>query len=121
MSFDLTTEYPRWRLAPGRRANPSLASTSPVSASFDLEDADVAALSDHLPVPPPVRHIRQIRCRCLRTNTRAFELRYGAAQVGLTSFPGVLPVLGDRGPRRARCNCTEERSKQLEAVLAGCW
>jgi energy-coupling factor transporter ATP-binding protein EcfA2 len=75
VSFALTTEYPRWRLAPDRRANPSLASTYPVSASFDLEDADVAALSDQLPVPPPPG----TRCTAWRNYDNTFHVALGAA------------------------------------------
>jgi energy-coupling factor transporter ATP-binding protein EcfA2 len=53
VKFDLTTEYPRWRLAPDRRKNSQLGDTRPVSAVFELTAPDVAALSDALPAPPP--------------------------------------------------------------------
>ncbi len=43
-TFDLTTEYPRWRLAPDRKKNPELAGTEPVTAEFSLSGADRAAL-----------------------------------------------------------------------------
>lgn len=43
-TFDLTTEYPRWRLAADRRTNPSLSATDPISAEFSLDEADRAAL-----------------------------------------------------------------------------
>ena len=43
-AFDLTIEYPRWRLAPDRRDNPELARTEPVVAEFSLSDDDRAAL-----------------------------------------------------------------------------
>jgi energy-coupling factor transporter ATP-binding protein EcfA2 len=42
--FDLTIEYPRWRLAPDRRKDPDLGRTCPVSAIFELDDADRAAV-----------------------------------------------------------------------------
>jgi len=43
-TFDLTTEYPRWRLASDRKTNPDLTSTEPVEAEFTLTDSDRAAL-----------------------------------------------------------------------------
>ncbi len=42
--FDLTIEYPRWRLALDRKRNPDLASTEPVVAEFSLNDDDRAVL-----------------------------------------------------------------------------
>lgn len=35
-TFDLTTEYPRWRLARDRRRDPDLAATEPIEAEFSL-------------------------------------------------------------------------------------
>ena len=55
VSFDLTTEYPRWRLSRDRKANASLVhNTVPVRAWFELDAEDIAAVSEHLPVAPPV-------------------------------------------------------------------
>jgi energy-coupling factor transporter ATP-binding protein EcfA2 len=39
VTFDLTTEYPRWRLARDRRNNRDLAATEPIQAEFSI-DAD---------------------------------------------------------------------------------
>jgi energy-coupling factor transporter ATP-binding protein EcfA2 len=50
--FNLTTEYPRWRLAPDRRKS-DLTKVRPVVAEFELEPTDVSALEDLLPAPPP--------------------------------------------------------------------
>ncbi len=44
--FDLTTEYPRWRLARDRKADANLADTRPITAEFVLEDADIQALTE---------------------------------------------------------------------------
>lgn len=44
LRFNLTTEYPRWRLARDRRQNPNLANTQPVTADFSLEEADLAKI-----------------------------------------------------------------------------
>lgn len=52
-AFDLTTEYPRWRLAADRRANSSLSGTDPITAEFSLSDADRAALADTYEVNIP--------------------------------------------------------------------
>jgi energy-coupling factor transporter ATP-binding protein EcfA2 len=53
LKFDLTIEYPRWRLSRDRRANPELSKTRPVVAYFELEASDIAALAPSLPIPPP--------------------------------------------------------------------
>lgn len=42
-TFELVTEYPRWRLARDRRENPNLAKTIPVKAEFELDPDDLAA------------------------------------------------------------------------------
>lgn len=44
--FDLTTEYPRWRLSPDRRKNPDITDTTPVLAEFSLSELDRAALGE---------------------------------------------------------------------------
>jgi len=49
--FDLTTEYPRWRLAADRRKDPQLALTPPITAEFTLDDDDRAALAEAYGVP----------------------------------------------------------------------
>ncbi len=52
-SFDLTTEYPRWRLAMDRRKNTNLSTTRPVSAEFALDDDDRLALQEDYGVVIP--------------------------------------------------------------------
>jgi hypothetical protein len=47
-AFHLTTEYPRWRLAPDRRTNSRLGDTTPVSATFALDEADRVAVGTAL-------------------------------------------------------------------------
>ncbi len=61
--FDLTTEYPRWRLAADRRKNDALDQTRPIAAEFCLDDADRAALEDEYGVPIPNATI----CRATRS------------------------------------------------------
>lgn len=52
--FDLTTEYPRWRLARDRRSETTpVNEVCPVTAEFTLEDADRADLADLYEVPIP--------------------------------------------------------------------
>lgn len=53
VKFNLTTEYPRWRLARDRRQNNDLGSTRPITAEFALDDPDIAALRGILGVSPP--------------------------------------------------------------------
>lgn len=61
--FDLTTEYPRWRLAADRRKRSNLDQTRPISAEFSLDDADRAALENVYGVPIPDAAI----CRATRS------------------------------------------------------
>ena len=51
--FDLTTEYPRWRLAPDRRKNPALGKTRPIVAEFSLSENDRVALSEMFEIRVP--------------------------------------------------------------------
>jgi len=50
-TFDLVTEYPRWRLARDRRSDPNIENTYPVKAEFAVEQADIDALAETLPAP----------------------------------------------------------------------
>jgi predicted ATP-dependent endonuclease of OLD family len=45
VEFDLTTEYPRWRLARDRKTDPDLAGTTLIEATFELSDEDRSALA----------------------------------------------------------------------------
>ena len=60
--FDLTTEYPRWRLARDRRQE-DLGRFRPVEAVFTLTDYDHEACSRFLPVRPPAGTI----CTCAKS------------------------------------------------------
>lgn len=61
--FDLTTEYPRWRLAADRRTNPEISDTVPISAEFSLDDADLATLEKIYGVTIPASSV----CHASRT------------------------------------------------------
>ncbi|MBV8194925.1 MAG: AAA family ATPase [Candidatus Dormibacteraeota bacterium] len=50
--FDLTTEYPRWRLSRDRRQE-DLGKFKPVEAVFELDDRDYDAMARFLPARPP--------------------------------------------------------------------
>jgi predicted ATP-dependent endonuclease of OLD family len=52
--FNLTTEYPRWRLSRDKKADPALEkSTRPIEAWFSLDDADLAAFKTAFSVTLP--------------------------------------------------------------------
>jgi hypothetical protein len=53
LEFDLTTDYPRWRLSRDRRQDDEIGATLPVEVEFALEADDVAALEGVLPAPVP--------------------------------------------------------------------
>lgn len=50
--FNLTTEYPRWRLARDRKSS-DLGSLCPVEVEFELEESDIKAFAEFLPAAPP--------------------------------------------------------------------
>ncbi len=62
-TFDLTTEYPRWRLARDRRKDPDLAATEPIQAEFSLgaDERDEFSKVFGLNLPEATR------CRATRT------------------------------------------------------
>ncbi|WP_217423970.1 AAA family ATPase [Agromyces sp. Marseille-P2726] len=51
-TFDVITEYPRWRLIADQRKD-DLEKVRPVVAEFAVEDADIDALREALPAPLP--------------------------------------------------------------------
>jgi predicted ATP-dependent endonuclease of OLD family len=51
--FDLTTEYPRWRLAKDRRADPNLKHVRPVMAEFVLTDDELTKLQEIFDIEIP--------------------------------------------------------------------
>lgn len=53
LKFDLTTEYPRWRLARDRRQDENIDRVCPVEAEFSLEEGDLTALRDIIDVSLP--------------------------------------------------------------------
>ncbi len=66
-SFNLTIEYPRWRLARDRRTT-NLSDVRPVEAEFELEEADIKALADVLPAQPPMGTI----CKAARSYSNKY-------------------------------------------------
>lgn len=72
--FDLTIEYPRWRLAPDRRGDPQLGRTCPVSAVFALTDSDRAAIGEAAGVALPAG----TRCRASRSYDNILYLNLDA-------------------------------------------
>lgn len=57
--FDVTTEYPRWRLAPDRRKE-DLGAVQPVLAWFSLEDGELSGV-EGLPSVPGTAHLLAAR------------------------------------------------------------
>lgn len=71
--FDVTTEYPRWRLARDRRQE-DLEDIEPVVAEFILDEDDIAAVAGHLPVAPPEGTV----CFASRTYGNVLRIRLRA-------------------------------------------
>jgi predicted ATP-dependent endonuclease of OLD family len=61
--FDLTTEYPRWRLARDRRADPELNDTHPIEAEFSLSEEELTELESALEIKLPV----ETTCHAVRS------------------------------------------------------
>lgn len=74
-TFDITTEYPRWRLARDRRANADLETTVPIAAEFTLDDADRAALEEVYGATIPAEAI----CRVTRNYANSPSVSLSAA------------------------------------------
>lgn len=72
--FDLVTEYPRWRLARDRRENPDVDKTVPVSATFEMEQADLDAISAVVGIELP----ESIRAVAYRTYANQFGVYFQA-------------------------------------------
>jgi energy-coupling factor transporter ATP-binding protein EcfA2 len=115
--FDLTTEYPRWRLARDRRAE-DLSKVQPISAEFELEPADSNALDGLLPAIPPAGAI----CRVARTYGNKFLVRLdcdlktvikaAAADVSLSKED--LPELLECDSIDAAQASAKEKAKELK-------
>jgi hypothetical protein len=69
LKFNLTTEYPRWRLARDRRQDQAIASIHPIEAEFALDDSDLTAMAGIFGVTLPPSTI----CRAWRT----YDNRHG--------------------------------------------
>lgn len=78
IEFDLTTEYPRWRLAPDRRKNAKLDRTQPIVAEFSLTNEDREALGELFELQLPYGSV----CRAARkyTNEKTVWLRCSLEQ-----------------------------------------
>ncbi len=79
LKFNLTQEYPRWRLARDRRADEALSKLRPVVAEFALEDDDLAGFEEVFGVRPP-----------LATKVGAARTYDNGSQVWLTCAPKEL-------------------------------
>lgn len=77
--FDLTTEYPRWRVVKDGREQ-ELSALCPAVATFRLEEADLEACSNFLPARPPAN----TECTLRKTYANRSHLSISAP------FPDVL-------------------------------
>lgn len=75
--FNITTEYPRWRLARDRRTQ-ELDSLQPVEAEFELDEVDIKELAGLLPAAPPVGTI----CKAARSYANQYYV-WLTCEVGL--------------------------------------
>ncbi|MBB5161574.1 AAA family ATPase [Mycobacterium sp. AZCC_0083] len=67
--FDLTIEYPRWRLAPDRRSNSDLGRTESVVGELALDEQDRAALDEAYGIAIPESAICWVSCDYTNTRT----------------------------------------------------
>jgi energy-coupling factor transporter ATP-binding protein EcfA2 len=116
VEFDLTTEYPRWRLARDRKANPALDKTCPVQAGFAMESDDIAAVAGHLPVPPPAGS----ECRLWRRydNTLLVGLRANFKTVVKACAASASVASQDLEPLMNAANLDAAVQKAKEAAKA---
>ena len=72
-TFDVTTEYPRWRLSRDRKLS-DLGKLAPISAKFALDDGDRAALADVTGIDLPAETL----CRFSRRYDNSLTLDLSA-------------------------------------------
>jgi len=115
--FDLTTEYPRWRLSRDRKANANLsAGTYPIHGVFELEQDDVAAVAEHLPAPPPAGS----QCHCWRSYNNNFvvAIRSDLTTVMNTCAATAAVTQDDLAPLLAVANLDAAIAHAKEAAKA---
>jgi energy-coupling factor transporter ATP-binding protein EcfA2 len=118
-AFDLTTEYPRWRLAKDRKKNPELDQTCPIRAEFEPTPEIASQLDPLLPAPLPTG----ARCVAKRrynggatidlTATLKLIIRKAAETADLAS-EDLDPLLGSQNLSSA-AETARSRAKELKA------
>lgn len=118
VKFNLTIEYPRWRLSRDRRANPNLAQLAPISATFVLDESDSEALGGVMNPPPPAGAVLTAQRRY--DNTPALGISVGPrliidAAAAATDVAGEdLEGLRTTGSVDAAIAHAREQSKALK-------
>lgn len=129
IQFDLTTEYPRWRLAHDRRQNPSLKNLRPIVAEFSLEDGDTNQLEKIFGFTPPPGTI----CKAAKSYANSFYVWLEADVATILSHAAREASLPDddtatllgAGTIEAARALVKDQAKQLrdggEALRAKAW
>lgn len=107
--FDLTTEYPRWRLASDRRTNKAIAEVRPVTGRFELDDADLDALGSVLGTRPP----NGTQCVASRDYDNALSL---TLTVPVASRVGAAAEAADVAPEDLATLMAETDIQQVAAL-----
>jgi hypothetical protein len=118
-NFDLTTEYPRWRLARDRRGS-NLQSLQPIVAEFELDEADLESLATLLPAPPP----RGTICKAARSYDNSFEVWLECNLENILHATAIeISVADEDVTELLKCDSLEsvqtrakERSKELKTL-----
>ncbi|MEM9654342.1 MAG: AAA family ATPase [Actinomycetota bacterium] len=117
--FDLTTEYPMWRLSRDRRSE-DLDRLSPVVAEFVLDAGDVERLADAFVVAPPPGTV----CRAGRRYNNASWVQLVAPLEAIVGS-GCSDLLSDESDKTAVCGAVshaaavagaKERAKELKTA-----
>lgn len=93
--FDLTTEYPRWRLAADRRKNSDIDRTTPLVAEFSLDAADRVALKEIYGAPVP----DAATCRASRNYANAVEVALTTSLAAVAATAAQTAKLEDEDLR----------------------
>jgi energy-coupling factor transporter ATP-binding protein EcfA2 len=118
--FDLTTEYPRWRLAPDRRKDRQLANVCPVTAHFTPSEDDLKYLEEILGVQPSA----EVVLNAARSYANEYLIWLSCADTAIIQAAAAqceisgedLDLLMDEGDIEAAPATARARAKELKDV-----
>lgn len=113
-NFDLTTEYPRWRLAPDRRRDANLKNTRPVAARFELDAHDLEQLEGIFGASPPPATV----CHAARSYTNQYHVWLACPALDVIREAATDVEIGGEDLERLLAAADFESARDLSKSLA---